>query len=137
MKEHPTFEGRILSKERVAVLKPGLVKRQTAKRARYYCFAIQYSEERGVPLPADLPEGFKEYVEGLEGFETFGGWKGFAKRWDLKGTNPFKILIRMRSVWEEWDQVMQRVAIPLNATAEEVALREKQLTADYERRYGG
>lgn len=133
---HEVFEGPILSEERLAVLKAVVVKRQIAKKARYFCFAIQRSIESDTPLPEDLPQGFKEYIEALESFDTFGGWEGFAKRWDLRGSNPFKIVLRMRSVWQEWDQVMERVAIPLNATAEEIAIRQQQLAEEYQRRNG-
>lgn len=138
MSDSPRYEGNLLSPEEIERTKVFMLKHLQTKKARYFCFRMQGALEKGIsPEEAGIPQDWIDYVESLEGFKVFGGWKGFAKRWDLKGSNPFTILLRLRSVWEEWDQVMERVAIPLNATPEEIEARQKVLIEDYNRRNPG
>lgn len=138
MNDSPRYEGNLLSPGEIERTKAFMLKRLQVKKARYFCFRMQDALANGIsPEEAGIPQDFIDYVERLKGFEVFGGWKGFAKRWDLRGSNPFTILLRLRSVWEEWDQVMERVAIPLNATPEEIEARQKVLIEEYNRRYPG
>lgn len=86
-----------------------IAKRKVKRQARYWCFRFKNEADGGGDATSS-PPGFKEYVEGLSGFD---GWKDFAKTWDIEGHNPFTIYQRDFSVWEEWDAVMRRVAKPL------------------------
>lgn len=130
VKADPRYKGQLLNEDELKRVKNALIREVAAKKARYFCFRIQDLLSKGEDV-VGIPEGFKEYVEGLEGFEVFGGWEGFAKRWDLMGKNPFYILLRLRSVWEEWEQIMERCAIPLNATKEEIIARQEILIRQY------
>ena len=86
------------------------------RKMRYWCFKIRHATVEGKPIP-DYPEGLKEFVESLPGFA---GWSYFATTWDIHGENPFMVVLRLQSVWEEWDQVMNRVAIPVDAPPEQI-----------------
>ena len=50
------------------------------------------------------------------------------------GENPFMVVLRLQSVWEEWDQVMNRVAIPVDAPPEQISARIEALTEEYARK---
>ena len=110
------------------VLKRRKVLGKTLRRqARYWCYRFR-TEATGGAEATGAPEGFKEFVESLGGF---GGWDMFADKWDLAGENPFIIVYRLMSVWQEWDHVMERVAIPVDATPAEVAVRMRVLEKQY------
>lgn len=108
----------------------GLFGRTLKRKVRYWCFTIRncIMEERDMP---DYPKGLKKFVEGLPGFA---GWEYFAVTWDIEGENPFKIVLRLQSVWEEWDHVMDRVAIPVDTPPEQISARIKALTDEYARK---
>lgn len=104
-----------------------------ARRLRYWCYKIHFSVTHNRPIVAEPPKGVKEFVESLPGFA---GWKYFAHTWDVAGENPFMIVLRLQSVWQEWDAVMDRVAIPIDAPPEQISARIQALTDDYSRRHG-
>jgi hypothetical protein len=104
-----------------------LLGRTCKRKMRYWCFRIRHSIIENKPMPA-YPKGLKEFVESLPGFA---GWKYFAVSWDIVGTNPFMIVLRLQSVWEEWDQVMNRVAIPIDSPPEQINARIQALTDEY------
>jgi hypothetical protein len=108
----------------------GLLGQTLLRKLRYWCFRIRTATVEEKPIPK-YPKGLKKFVEGLPGFA---GWHKFATSWDIVGDNPFMIVIRLTSVWEDWDQVMRRVAIPIDATPEEVAARVAALTDEYARK---
>ena len=83
--------------------------RKVLRQARYWCFRFKSAAEGGAKSTG-APRGFKKYIEELPGFA---GWDKFAITWDIAGDNPFKIIPRDFSVWEEWNAVMRRVAKPL------------------------
>jgi hypothetical protein len=105
----------------------GMYGRTLRRKLRYWCFRIRLDEigEKKSPPP---PKGLKKFVESLPGFA---GWKYFAVSWDIKGENPFMVVLRLQSVWEEWDMVMQRVAIPIDSPPEQIAERIEALTNEY------
>jgi hypothetical protein len=86
------------------------------------------NEETGGATADDAPAGFKKAVESMPGFM---GWDLFADKWDIVGDNPFMIVYRLMSVWQEWDQVMERVAIPIDSSPAEVAARMRILEHQY------
>lgn len=106
----------------------------TKRRARYWCFRFQSEVDRGVDS-SDAPKGFKKFVESLKGFTE---WSKFAITWDLHQSEDesFMIVHRVLSVWQEWDHVMDRVAIPVDATPSEVEARVATLTKEFARKYG-
>jgi hypothetical protein len=104
-----------------------LLGRTTLRRARYWCYRFR-NEETGGATADDAPAGFKKAVESMPGFM---GWDLFADKWDIVGDNPFMIVYRLMSVWQEWDQVMERVAIPIDSSPAEVAARMRILEHQY------
>jgi len=127
-----TFEGDLLGdKYDVEYLKRnGLYGHTCHRRMRYWCYKFRNEvvEDR-TPPPA--PGGLKEFIESLPGFA---GWKYFAVSWDIWGENPFMVVLRLQSVWEEWDQVMQRVSIPIDTPPEQLHERLQALSDEYARK---
>ena len=105
----------------------GLIKRSNLRRARYWCNRFRQEHLEGKPAEG-APEGFREFVEALP---DFGGWRLFADSWDLRGGNPFMVVYRLQSVWDEWDSVMLRVSIPLDLDAKARHMRMKALEEAY------
>ena len=126
------FEGNILgNKYDIARLKKlGIYDHTTKRKMRYWCFKIRHSVVNGT-IRNDIPEGLREFVEGLHGFA---GWENFAKTWDIHGSNPFMIVLRLQSVWSEWDAVMERVAIPIDSPPEQIDARIKALSNEFARK---
>ena len=126
------FDGDILgNKYDIDYLKKmGLYEKTVQRKMRYWCFKLRHAAVDGV-VRNDIPENLKEFVENLPGFA---GWENFAKNWDIHGTNPFMIVLRLQSVWVEWDHVMERVAIPIDAPPEQINARIEALTNDFARR---
>lgn len=88
----------------------------TKRKARYWCFRFK-TEKEGGPKATGSPRGFKKYVESLGGF---GSWAKFAITWDIKGENPFIVVERQFSVWEEWQATLRKVVKPLPGLEEKV-----------------
>lgn len=124
-----SFDGDILQgKYDVDYLKRNnLYGRTIHKKSRYWCFKMMHSVTENKPKPK-APKGFYKFVEGLPGFA---GWKYFAHTWDIHGENPFMIVLRLQSVWSEWDNVMNRVAIPFDSPPEQIHERMEALARNY------
>lgn len=124
-----SFSGDLLggSYDEAFLKRNGLYGRTLKRKLRYWCFRIRLDElgEKKCPTP---PKGLKKFVESLPGFA---GWKYFAVSWDIQGENPFMIVLRLQSVWQEWDQVMERVAIPIDSPPEQINARIEALTVEY------
>ena len=131
-KRWATFNGDILGDEYDLphLKRNGLLDRTITRKTRFWCYKIHFAivKEKEIPL---YPTGLKEFIENLHGFA---GWKYFAHTWDVIGHNPFAIVLRLQSVWQEWDAVMDRVAIPVDAPPEQIYARMQALADDYERR---
>jgi hypothetical protein len=127
-----TFDGDILRGEydEAFLAHTGLLGRTKKRKVRYWCFKMRHHVVDGKTKP-NAPEGLLEFIEGLPGFA---GWKYFAQTWDITGENPFMVVLRLQSVWEEWDQVMNRVAIPIDAPPEQISARIEALTEEYARK---
>lgn len=105
----------------------GLYERTCLRKMRYWCFKIRHAEIEGKPIPK-YPKGFKTFIQDLPGFA---GWKYFAVTWDIIGNNPYMVVLRLQSVWDEWDQVMQRVAIPIDTPPQQLGDRLQALADEY------
>jgi hypothetical protein len=126
------FEGDILrgQYDEEFLTHTGLLGHTRKRKVRYWCFKIRNAYINEKPMP-DYPKGLKEFIEDLPGFA---GWEYFAVTWDVEGHNPFKIVLRLQRVWEEWEQVMNRVAIPINTPPEQISARIQALTDEYARK---
>jgi len=109
----------------------GMLDRTMQKRARLYCFKIRSHIIEGKDWNPIVPEGWKEFIEELPGFA---GWSHFAVSWDIVGINPFMVVLRLQSIWDDWDQVMQRVAIPINTPPQQLAERLEALSQEYKKK---
>jgi len=123
------YEGELLnpSDDKAMLQRKNLLGTTRKRRARYWCYRYR-TEATGGTAASGAPPGFKDYIESLGGFS---GWDLFADKWDITGENPFMIVYRLMSVWEEWDHVMRRVAIPIDSTPMEIAARMKILEQEY------
>lgn len=108
----------------------GLLERTIQRKIRFWCYKFRSEAVDGKKIPKP-PTGLKKFIEGLPGFA---GWEHFAISWDIYGTNPFMIVLRLQSVWDDWDQVMNRVAIPYDAPPEQIHARIEALTDEYARK---
>ena len=129
------FKGDLLhNDDKEFVKRRKMTDKLTKRRARYWCFRFRKEFVDGVSAD-DAPKGFKKFIESLPGFSS---WDKFAGSWDIVQTeeNTFMIIYRILSVWQEWDHVMDRVAVPFDATPAEVASRVASLTKDFARKYG-
>lgn len=105
----------------------GLLGRTMHRKMRYWCFKIRHAIVEDKKMP-ETPVGLKSYVEKLPGFA---GWENFAVTWDIGGENPFYVVLRLQSVWEEWEAVMNRVAIPINTPPDQINARIAALEDEY------
>lgn len=106
----------------------GLYNKTVRRKARYWCYKMHHAVVEERKTKPKGPKGFYDFVEGLPGFA---GWEYFARTWDLHGENPFMIVLRLSSVWQDWDYVMERVAIPVDAPPEQINARMEQLAREY------
>lgn len=133
------FSGNLLSArdDKKHIKQIGLLDRTVGRRAKYWCARFRREIEtandsdKKTITAQDAPKGFKKFVESLHGFT---GWEKYGYTWTLEGGNPFRISILLRSVWEEWDHTMNRVAVPLDASPEERDAKMHALTRDYARK---
>lgn len=108
----------------------GATGRTKLRRLRYWCYRIQKAEGQEISVE-DCPVGLKDFVEGLPGFLP---WERFAITWDVHGEDPFMVIGRLTSPTQEWEMVMERVTIPIDASPEEARLRMKMLIGDFQKR---
>jgi len=127
-----SFKGRILHKgdDDKYLKRTGLYERTVLRRLRYWCFKFRNAQINGTSTK-NAPKGLKKFVESLPGFAD---WEYFAVSWDVYGDNPFMVVLRLQSVWEEWDQVMNRVAIPIDTPPKQLAERLKALEDEFARK---
>jgi hypothetical protein len=128
-----TFEGDILQGQydEKYLKRIGIYERTLLRKMRYWCFKVHFAIVKEKEIPKTIPKGLKEFVESLPGFA---GWKNFAHTWDIRGENPFFTVLRLQSVWDEWEAVMRRVAIPLDTPPEQIHERIQALTDEYARK---
>jgi len=92
-------------------LRNGLSMADKTKRhgVRYACFRVQNELNGGAKADKEHYKIAKK-VEKLDGF---GGWKSFAVTWDVSTPNPIVLIRRKWSIYEEWDQTLERITVPL------------------------
>jgi len=133
------FKGNVFLKDDdVSRLKSvGLYEKTKLRRARYWCFKLRNAAAENRKPKVDVPPDWKEFVENLHGFA---GWENFAKNWDIttvpgKGEEyEYMIVLRLISVWKAWDQVMERVSIPIDTPPAQINERIQALTDEYARK---
>lgn len=76
---------------------------------RYACFRIQNEKNGGAKAEKAHWKTAKK-IEKIEGFE---GWRNFAITWDVSMPEPLVIVKRKWSIFQEWNQTLERIAIPL------------------------
>jgi hypothetical protein len=134
--EFVEFSGNLLSKkdDEKHIKQIGLLERTTGRRAKYWCARFRREDETAnksdqkTVTAHDAPKKFKKFVESLQGFT---GWDKYGYTWTLEGGNPFRISILLRSVWDEWNHTLNRIAVPLDASPEERDAKMHALTRDY------
>ena len=128
-----TFKGDILAGayDEEYLKKMGLYERTVRRKARYWCFKMMHATVDKKEVTKGSPKGFYKFVENLPGFA---GWEHFAHTWDISGGNPFLIVLRLQSVWQEWDHVMDRVSIPIDSPPQQIHERMKALEDEYSKK---
>jgi len=76
---------------------------------RYACFRIQKEKEDGTKAE----EKHHKIGNQVEKIDGFGGWNNFAITWDISTPNPIAIVSRKWSIYEEWNQTLMRITVPL------------------------
>jgi len=84
------------------------------RKLRYWCFRFQ-TEVEGGAVAEGAPAGLRSMIEAKPGFE---GWRRFAKTWDLASGPEIVIVVRTSSVWQEWSETLNRVALQLPVAPE-------------------
>lgn len=89
------------------------MKNLTKRQIRYICFRLQTEADGGNPaLPEDrAPMSFVDKVKKhMESQDDFGGWKMFAKTWDVDEKSPLVVIPRISSIYSDWNNVMKKEA---------------------------
>jgi hypothetical protein len=79
------------------------------KVVRYWCFRYRTAEEGGAAAHGG-PAGLKAFMEGREGFTS---WGQFGVTWDVRDWEPLVIKARSRSLEVEWNTEAMNSARPL------------------------
>ena len=88
----------------------GMKLRKERKDVRYQLYRLKSEAEGKAPNASE--EGFKEKFEGQE---HFGGWRNFSVTWDVAMDDPYRIVHRIRSVGDEWDEIVKAKFPQINA----------------------
>lgn len=90
---------------------------ELSKRSvRYWCFRYQ-NEAQGGAKATGSPRGLKKYFEALDLFEALGGWSMFADKWDVNEQSPLEIVVRKKSITQQWREDLIDGAMPLPGAA--------------------
>jgi len=57
-------------------------------------------------IDVEVPEGF---IESFENQDNFRGWINYHETWDVDKDDPWKVVIRKRSLVAEWHRELSRV----------------------------
>jgi hypothetical protein len=83
--------------------------KQLRHEVRYACFRVQ-NELQGGAKADEKHHAIAKEIEKLEGFE---GWNKFSITWDISTPSPIVIVKRKWSIYQEWNQTLERVLEPL------------------------
>lgn len=84
------------------ISREGLEMRRRRKGVRYKLYRIRNEVEGG--CASDVDSDFKKQFEEQDDFD---GWRFFSINWDVAMDDPFRIVHRVRSVNEEWEELIQ------------------------------
>lgn len=92
----------------------------TRRNIRYICFRLQ-TEAEGGNIAKVEKTGVMSYVDKvrkqMESQEEFGGWKKFAKTWDVDEKAKLVAVNRTSSIQTEWNKVLKKEAKKLPTLA--------------------
>lgn len=69
---------------------------------RYLLFKLNANAEGGTEL-TKLPTGFKESFDSQANFR---GWLNFGVTWDVDENDPWKVILREKSIEAEWTELL-------------------------------
>lgn len=85
----------------------------TRRQIRYLCFRLQ-TETEGGNKAKEEETGLMNFVnkirEHMEDQDDFGGWRNFAKTWDVDQKSPLVTVKRSNSIHSEWNRVLKKLA---------------------------
>ncbi len=85
----------------------------TRRNIRYICFRLQTEAEGGAsatPEETGIMSYVDEVKEHLESQAEFGGWKKFAKTWDVDEKAQLVAVNRSSSIQSDWNNVLKKAA---------------------------
>jgi hypothetical protein len=101
------------------------------REIRYICFRIQTETEGGNKATSE-EEGPMKYADEIkshmESQDDFGGWRNFAKTWDVDQKAPLVIVARTKSIQSEWNAVLAKEAKDLPSEKEKKKLLTNKLS---------
>jgi hypothetical protein len=85
----------------------------TRRNIRYICFRLQTEAEGGPKAKPDqggIMSNVLMVKKRLEAQEEFGGWKKFAKTWDVGEKETLVAVSRFSSIQNDWNKVLKKEA---------------------------
>ncbi|MFZ2202243.1 MAG: hypothetical protein WAV56_02490 [Microgenomates group bacterium] len=83
----------------------------TRHEIRYLCFRLQTEADGGNPATKES-EGILSLVDRIkdhfEDQDDFGGWRNFAKTWDVDHKSYLVAVKRVSSIHSEWNHVLKK-----------------------------
>ncbi len=97
------------------------IKDLARRQVRYICFRLQTEAEgsnRAAPEITGIMSLVNEIKEHMEMQDDFGGWKMFAKTWDVDEKSPLVVIKRNSSIYTEWNKILKQQAkdLPSHST---------------------
>ena len=84
-----------------------MFEKMTKRQVRYLCYRLRTGAEKEEEVN-DIPEGFKEYFEEQDYFDS---WINFAMTWDID--DKLKAELRTYDEQTEWNSVMKRESVEM------------------------
>ena len=85
----------------------------TRREIRYICSRLQTEADGGSPATTEstgVMSFVNEVKEHMESQDDFGGWKMFAKTWDVDEKSPLVVVKRTSSIYTDWNKVLKKEA---------------------------
>lgn len=89
------------------------MKELTRRQIRYICFRLQTEAEGGNLASQELTgvmNSVGKIKKHMESQDDFGGWKMFAKTWDVDEKSPMVVVKRVSSIYTDWNNVLKKEA---------------------------
>lgn len=107
----------------------------TRRQIRYICFRLQ-NEAEGLSKAIPQKTGVMQYVdkikEHMEEQDDFGGWKMFAKTWDVDEKSPLVVIKRTSSIYTDWNKILKKGAKDMPTPAQTTKIIEEEVKAPEE-----